>query len=264
MTFHFKHCVMALGLVVCGAVGAKAQSGLHTSQLLYGGSTCDHVIQLVHLHGVNNSVCLASSHSMLQHSPLGAMMIPVGEIGDLEVINVAHVLHDDAACGPKIAVTVQNQSIRQVCNFHISAVAVLGRICPTSPNATVCVEKLEPGEALEVMVQLPIEALAMGNRNGQVIGFQRLVVAIDSYDEFVETNEANNVKAYDLSTLPVVTPSAVQTVETVSTTTQADVVQGTAGDNAGPAVSTPAPSADALQSAIQKLGAETQVAETSS
>ncbi len=144
-------------------------------------------------------------------------------MGDLEIIQVTQVLHDDAACGPKIAVIVRNQSVRQVCDFHVSAVAILGRICPSSPNRTVRVAKLEPGEAQEVLVQLPIEALAMGNRNGQIIGFQRLVVAIDSYDEFVETNEANNVKAFDRRDLQVVSPTVEQSVETISSTTETRV-----------------------------------------
>jgi hypothetical protein len=183
------------------------------------------------------------------------MLIPGGELGDLEIIQVVQILHDDPACGPKIAVTVQNQGCRKVCNFHVSAVAILGRICPTSPNNTVCVEKLGPGEALEVMVQLPIEALAMGNRNGQVIGFHRLVVAIDSYDEFVETNEANNLKAFDRNTLPVVSPTVAEPVESISTTTETGVVQESAiQDVGGSSGSTTPPPNDALQSAIRKLG----------
>jgi hypothetical protein len=184
-------------------------------------------------------------------------MIPGDEVGDLEVIQVTQVLHDDPACGPKIAVTVRNQSVRQVCNFHVSAVAILGRICPTSPNTTVRVEKLEPGAALEVLVQLPIEALAMGNRNGQIIGFQRLVVAIDSFDEFVETNEANNLQAFDRSALQIVSPTVEQPIETISSTTEIGVAIETQDvnvdiDSAGVNSQTPTP--DALQSAIRKLG----------
>ena len=258
MNFHPTRSALALGLIVCWAINAEAQNAvIHASQVLPGGSRCDNVIQLMHLHGVNNSVDLAMSTSMPHHSPLGSMVIPGDELGDLEIVQVTQVLHEDSACGPKIAVIVQNQSIRQVCNFHVSAVAILGRICPSSPSSTVRVAKLEPGEAQEVLVQLPIEALAMGNRNGQIIGFQRLVVAIDSFDEFVETNEANNVKAFDRSTLQIVTP----TVEAISSTTESGVVEETQSQNlnvdmGGASVNSQTPAPDALQSAIRKLGVE--------
>ena len=77
------------------------------------------------------------------------------------------------------------------------------------------VEKICAGQAAEVHVQLPIEALAMGNRNGQPLEFARLVVAIDSFDQFAECNEANNVKVFDRTS--IVTREVVQqTVETLS------------------------------------------------
>jgi len=258
MNFHLTRYIIVFGLVVSSAVSAVAQSSiLHASQVLPGGTRCDNVIHLMHLHGVNNSVNLTMSASMLHRSPLGTMLIPGDELGDLEIIQVTQVLHDDLACGPKIAVIVQNQSARKVCGFHVSAVAILGHIFPTSPNRTVRVEKLEPGEALEVLVQLPIEALAMGNRNGQIIGFQRLVVAIDSYDEFVETNEANNLKAFDCRDLQVVSPTVEQSVETISSTTETQVRQEVSVDVGNGATTSPqTPTPDALQSAIQKLGAE--------
>lgn len=268
MKAQITHYVMALGLVVSCAISARAQAPVvHTTQVLHGGALCHNVIHLIHCHGVNNSIDLTAGHTMLHHSPLGSMLVPGMELGDLEICNVAQVLHEDPACGPRIAVTVKNLGCRKVCNFHISVVALFGPICPTSPNNTVCVENLGPGEALEVMVQLPIEALAMGNRNGQVIGFQRLVVAIDSYDEFVETNEANNLKAFDVATLPVVTPTVTpETVESVSTTTtsqtgavQEAVVQEVGGTSPTTTTTT-APPADALQTAIQKMNASANAA----
>ena len=269
MKAQITHCVLALGLVVSCAISAQAQAPIvRTTQVLHGGSLCDNVIHLIHCHGVNNSVDLAAGHTMLQHSPLGSMLVPGLELGDLEICNVAQICHEDPACGPRIAVTVKNLGCRKVCNFHISVVALFGPICPTSPNNTVCVENLGPGEAVEVIVQLPIEALAMGNRNGQVIGFQRVVVAIDSYDEFVETNEANNLKAFDVAALPVVTPTVATetTVESVSTTTTTEVgaVQQTVTEQVGgtttTTTTTPAPPADALQTAIQKMDASTNAA----
>ncbi len=82
MNFHLTRSVLALGLIVCSAINAEAQNGIiHASQVLPGGSRCDNVIQLMHLHGVNNSVDLAMSTSMLHHWPLGSMMIPGDELG---------------------------------------------------------------------------------------------------------------------------------------------------------------------------------------
>jgi hypothetical protein len=233
------------------------------------------VIRLMHLHGVNNSFDTGGSSFVAHHSPLGTMSIPNTEFGDLEIMQVNQAEHDEAACGPKFHVTIRNNSTRKVCNFHVSMVAVLGRICPTSPNATVKVGEICPGAALEVCVQLPIEALAMGNRNGQVIGYQRLVVAIDSFDELVETNEANNLKAFACSEIPVVSTVVEETTETTVTSPAATVTEetrvetnaapgniGNAG-NAGtaPVQATPS-SADPLRSAIRML--DTTSSETSS
>jgi hypothetical protein len=251
----FTHCLLTASLVVGSVVAAQAQV-VTTSQLLHPGSRCDHVIGLMHRHGVNNSVDRTATHSMLHHSRFGPMVIPDTELGDLEVVQVNQIAHEDPACGPKLAVIVRNQSCRAICNFHVSAVAVFGRICPTSPNATVAVEQIAPGETLEVLLPLPIEALAMGNRNGQVIGFQTLVVAIDSLDQLVETNEANNLKAFDIAEVPFVTIGVEETVETVETVaTETAVQQSPVTAEAAPFFTgeVDQPTSDPLRSAIQKL-----------
>ncbi|MGI9473295.1 MAG: hypothetical protein ACR2NZ_17265 [Rubripirellula sp.] len=257
--------VFATCMVACTAINAQAQ-GLNASQLLYGGTSCDHVIRLIHIHGVNNSFDVSASLVSTQFSPAGPIAVPHTELGDLEIVQVAQVQHADIACGPKFNVTIRNNSCRDVCNFHVSVVAALGRICPSSPNATACVEKICAGQAVEVCVQLPIEALAMGNRNGQVIGFQRLVVAIDSFDVLAETNEANNLKAFACHEIPIAT--AVVT-ETASVTTTETVTEGAnpavapaavTPNGAAPAPSAapatpaaPAAQADPLRSAIRMM-----------
>ena len=266
--------LFATCMVACTTMTAKAQ-GLVASQLLHGGTHCDHVIRLIHVHGVNNSFDLSASVVSTQFSPTGPIAVPLTELGDLEIVQVAQVQDVDAACGPKFNVTIRNNSCRDVCNFHVTLVATLGRICPTSPNTTTCIEKICAGQAVEVCVQLPIEALAMGNRNGQVIGFQRLVVAIDSFDVLAETNEANNLKAFACHEIPlaaVVTESAAVTTETVSETTVTEtratgtatpVAPGTttpAAPSAAPATpatppapAAPAAQADSLRSAIRMM-----------
>ena len=261
----FNSCIAAAGLVVCSVINAGAQE-ISTTQVLHPSLSCDHVIRLIHMHGVNNSVDRSGVHSFAHHSPSGGFQIPDTELGDLEIMQVNQIEHADNACGPRIAVVVHNQSCRKVCDFRVSAVALLGRICSSSPCATVKVAEILPGAALEVQIQLPIEALAMGNRNGQIIGFQRLVVAIDSYDELLETNEANNIKAWNQAEIPVVVPTIVEEIsEPVSDiVTETAIAEATAPaqvqqleDSSGPA-NTVAPieeSTDALRSAIEKIDA---------
>lgn len=242
-------------LVVGSIVAARAQ-GVSTLQLLEPGSRCDHVIDLIMRHGVNNSVDRSAAHSLLHRSPWGAMAIPAVDLGDLEIAQVTQIAHDDAACGPKIVVTVHNRSCRQVCNFHVTAVAVLGRICPVSPSATVRVDQLEAGAAIEVVVTLPIEALAMGNRNGQVIGFQTLVVAIDSFDQLVETNEANNLKAFDVTELPQIAAGVEEAAGSVSaeaTVVEPPVDQPVSENLPTGSLQADQPAEDALRSAIEQL-----------
>ncbi|TWU26419.1 hypothetical protein Pla52o_02720 [Novipirellula galeiformis] len=214
--------LMTTSFIVCMTMKSDAQQ-INASHLFGNHSYCGHVIDLISQHGVNNTFHRGSTfHS----SPFGHVLIPSGEIGDLQIVEVHQHEPLDSACGPTFAIVIQNQSTRRVCGFHVSAVAVFGHICPTSPNVTVKTDKIEAGESLEVLVTLPIEALAMGNRNGQVIGFQRLVVAIDSFDELMESDEANNLKAFDAASIPVVSVSVSTTVESESVSTiQSDSVQ---------------------------------------
>lgn len=244
--------MLIAALVVTSAVTAQAQV-VTTSQLLDRNDRCDHVIGLVMRHGVNNSVDRAGAHSLLHPSPYGGMAIPPGELGDLQIVQVNQLEHADPACGPKIAVTVRNASCRQVRHFHVTVVGVLGRIFPTSPSATTRIDCLEPGADIEVILPLPIEALAMGNRNGQVIGLQTLVVAIDSFDQLVETNEANNLQAFDITQLPMVAATVEETVET--TTTETAVAETTVSEQATRIDTTTAQpvAEDPLRSAIDQL-----------
>lgn len=220
------------------AVGSTKADGVDLAHLLHGGPRCDHVINLMLRHGVNNSHGQAAT-KLAHQSPFGPMLVPAAELGDLELVQVAQLEVVDAACGPKFAVTVRNNSTRDVCGFRISLVALLGRIHPMSPTAVVKVDKICAGAAVELHVQLPIECLAMGNRNGQVIGFQRLVVAIDSFDQFVECNEANNIKVFVRTAIPMATV-VEKTVETVETASPAAVDSAVAVPAAAPASEAPA------------------------
>ena len=194
-------CLLTVGLVAANITGAFAQEVL-TSQVLYGGTRCDHVIHMILRDGVNNrhEIC----NTLVQRGPLGIARVSACELGDLQILQVHRLEQVKPACGPRFAIVIENKSTRRVSDFHVTAVAVFGRIHPFSPNTTIQVDEIAAGEALEIQLQLPIDALSMGNRNGRVLGFQRLVIAIDSYDELVESNEANNLKAYDVSAIPCV------------------------------------------------------------
>ncbi|EMI20152.1 secreted protein [Rhodopirellula maiorica SM1] len=231
--------LMTTSFVVCMTMQSDAQQ-INASHLFGNHSYCSHVIDLISQHGVNNTF---NRGSTFHASPFGHVAIPDCEIGDLQIVEVRQQEHVDSACGPTFAIVIQNHSTRSVCGFHVTAVAVFGHICPTSPNVTVKVDKIEAGEALEVLVTLPIEALAMGNRNGQVIGFQRLVVAIDSFDELMESDEANNLKAFNAASIPVVSVSVSTTVETESVST----IDSGSVQNVQPSVETQVPSPDAPQ-----------------
>ncbi len=267
---HLLGIALTMALLSSPASRATAET-LTTTHILHGNTFCDHVIRLVHLHGVNNSVDRCSSGSMFHPSPFGSAVIPTTEFGDLQIMQVTQVPIDDPACGPRFAIVVQNASTRKVCDFHVSAVAIFGNIHPSSPNATVKVAGINPGEALEVMVQLPIEAFSMGNRNGQVIGFQRLVVAIDSFDELMETNEANNLQAFNSHEIPVATvvvgevQSSVEVAPEAVSQTMVPQAAAVPAGQAAPAVAAPAmegsldasANVDALREAMQKLDVAT-------
>ena len=265
-------------LTITSAQGqAQVQTqGVRTAHLLSGGTSCLHVIRLIQIHGVNNSFDIGATQITAHPSPFGAYAVPGAELGDLEIVQIAQVPQADSACGPQFTVTIRNNSCRDVCNFHVTVVATLGRIFPGSPNATTCVDKLCAGATADVCVQLPIEALAMGNLNGQVIGFRKIIVAIDAYDELAETNEANNLRALACTEIPLVTAAVVETLE--SSVTETVVADSSADTTAAPAaISNPtsapaavapnaapleqeAPTGDALRSAIRMMDAPTQAA----
>ena len=207
-------CVLSASCLLVASMNSQAQP-LTSSQWVSGGTRCDHIIQMMLRHGVNNRFDRSATSSLLNHSPFGGIQVPVYDLGDLQIVQVTQLPPEVPVCGPKFAVVVMNQSNRSVCNFHVSAAAVFGHICPTSPNTTVEVAKMNAGETMEVMVSLPIEAYSMGNRNGEVLSFQKLIVAIDSFDELLETDEANNIRAFDATEIAVVTTVIQQTATAV-------------------------------------------------
>jgi hypothetical protein len=243
----------------CATMSSVKADDIDTHRVLGQEHTSDHVIDLALRHGVNNSVDL-SRQNIVHDTGYGPMLIPDSEIGDLELIQIEALSASDPAignraCGTKFAVVVRNDSTRDVCGFRISAVALLGRICSTSPTAVVKVDKICAGESMEIHIQLPIESLAMGNRNGTVVGFRRLLVAIDSFDQFVEDNEANNIQVFDLASIATRVAS-IEPMENSTTpplfspkpiSTEVGQSQSTTS------VKTSQPAKDDLQSAMQQI-----------
>ena len=266
--------LLATCITAASAVASHAQ-GIHTSQLLPGGSSCLHVIRLIQIHGVNNSFDTGGTHLTAHHSPFGSYAVPDTELGDLEIVQIVQEAHVDPACGPKFIVTIRNNSCRDVCNFHVTVVATLGRIFPGSPNQTECVDTICAGETADVCVQLPVEAFAMGNQHGQVIGFQKLIVAIDAFDELAETNEANNLRALNCGEIPVATAAVVEetgttvvaeSLETLNAISPAATIVPPPALEAPAAVAPQAeeevPATDALRSAIRMMDEPGQGANT--
>lgn len=219
---------------------------------------CGHVISMMLKHGVNNRFDRSEASRLLQSTPVLPNGLPTDEVGDLDIVQVAQ-LNSDSNCGPRVAVQMINRSNRKVARFHVTAVAVLGHICPDSPSTTLEVAELDAGAILEVQLQLPIEAFAMGNRNGTPIGFQTLIVAIDSFDVLCESDESNNVRAISASELPVQQSVAVtQAVEmlqaneaTSTTTVQSQTNREVESPVERPDLEQPTP--DSLRAAIRML-----------
>ena len=58
------------------------------------------------------------------------------------------------------------------------------------------------GQGHEIEITLPVEALTMGSNGGTAIGFQKLVVAVDAFDSFAETDESNNLRLLSRNEIP--------------------------------------------------------------
>lgn len=263
-------CVLTASCLLVASMNSHAQP-LTSSQWISGGTRCDHIIQMMLRHGVNNRFDRSATSSLLNYSPFGGINVPVSDLGDLQIVQVNQLPPEVPVCGPKFAVVVMNQSNRPVCSFHVSAAAVFGHICPTSPNTTVEVANIGAGEAMEVVVSLPIEAYSMGNRNGEVLSFQKLIVAIDSFDVLMETDEANNIRAFDATEIAVVTTVVQQTataviessiiVPTAQLQTQGlpvvsaqNLVNRGNGEVSVDALDLDHPTPESLRSAIQQVG----------
>ncbi|QEF96859.1 hypothetical protein Mal15_08890 [Stieleria maiorica] len=203
-------------------------------RLLHGPDRCDHVIGLLLRHGVNNNANPAATVNAFH--PYGPVAIPAAELGDLQLESIARHA-DTTGCGPSFDLVIKNCSTRDVCGAHVTLVGLLGRILPTSPNVTAKLDSVPAGQAIQVTLTLPIESLAMGNLNGQIIGLNRVLVVVDSYDQFMESDEANNLRSYELAALPLAAAVVTEVTESAAAVS--------------PETTTPDPTTDASSQSAQ-------------
>ena len=195
--------VMAIATICCITCIALRRAGATESQPTVRHGSCHHVINQVARYGVNNSVNVLNTRGVMT-APVPFMFggaINTEAIGDLEILHVGVIQTATPSGGPQFSVVVKNNSCREVCGMQLSAVALLGTIHPMSPTTILSVPSIAAGGTIELSVVLPVDALTMGNYNRTAVGFDRLLVAVDSSDEFAEADEANNLKLYELSTL---------------------------------------------------------------
>ena len=157
-------------------------------------------------------------------------------LGDMELLNIDMISDAVPEHGPVYQVTFRNNSRNHVKRFRVSVVAVLGEISSMSPATTVNVPELAAGATGTIQVELPACCMTMGIA-GHLAPFDTVVVAIDSFDELIESNELNNIatlKRGEIGLLVVAAP-ADQAVEAPA--------DGTAP---GPAVQAPGASAQVV------------------
>ena len=200
-------------------------------------SHCGHVIDLLESNRLRQQTgCIGEGEVCLPHLTVG--MKP----GDLELLCVNLVCDGDACKGPVFQIGMRNNSCVPIGNFKVSVVGVLCQIHVHSPTATVCIPRMEPGEEMQIQVQLPVTCMCMGPI-GQQCAFDTLIVALDSFDDLLECNELNNVqilKRADIELL-VVETTTTETVEVTPETPAAPAPAETAPVTPAPQPKAPSP-----------------------
>ena len=175
-------------------------------------SHCGHVIDLLHSNRMRqNCGQLGDFPCTLPHEA-GTFVS-----GDLQLEAVTLIGDGTPLTGPVFDIALCNQSAVAIGSFRISIVGILGRIHVHSPTTTIRVSGLNVGQKLNVQMQLPGTCMAMGPAGTQPAPFDTLIVAIDSFDEWVEQDELNNVRIVSRSEIGVLV-----TESTIVETTESD------------------------------------------
>ncbi|MCA9037194.1 MAG: hypothetical protein KDA91_18790 [Planctomycetaceae bacterium] len=198
-------------------------------------SYCGHVIDLLMRNRMRQQMGVGGEQ---QQVLMPQFSVPVS-VGDLSVQSVQLVSEGTPDCGPVIQVTMHNNSQVPIGNFRVSVVAVLGTIHVHSPSATTFVHRMEPCEHQQLQIQLPASAMNMplGSQplGSQWSPFDVLVVAVDSFDELIESDELNNVQILRRSELQPVVVTTTQVTPTAPGTGELNTVPNAAApDQAQP------------------------------
>lgn len=208
-----------------GHVGHGGPAGKFCGTPTKGKADCHHVINLL----VRHCVAKGSYDPCVRHycpdpawhqvgwipAPISAPPVVVGApgAGDLELVDVGMLSDATGEQGPLYQVTVRNNGSIDAEQFRVSLVAVLGEISEDSPSVTINVEGIAAGETATLQIQLPTAVMALGAEGADPAPFDTMVVAIDSFDELVESNELNNVatlKRADVQLIQVEVASPAQ------------------------------------------------------
>lgn len=155
---------------------------------------CGHVMRLLQRGLMLEEFGQPQAHAgAVAFGPFGQAVALEQTLGDLQIVSVNLAADIEPNVGPRILVTFQNNSERTLRRFSITAVAVLGRIDIGSPTVTTRVPQIAPGETMAIEMQLPATSLAMTPDGENLASFDTLVVALDSFDEFLEQDELNNL-----------------------------------------------------------------------
>lgn len=167
---------------------------------------CGHVIQLL----IANKFRQNTFQNGTELAPgvlLGSPWEP--RIGDLELLGVHCDGTVDPRNGPVFEVTLRNNSQETLEHVTLSAVAVLGQIHGQSPTSVVSISQIGAAETITVRIQLPASSMVMGPVGSVVQPFEMLVVAVDSFDELIESNELNNVSILRRGEIPMIPVTVV-------------------------------------------------------
>jgi hypothetical protein len=142
--------------------------------------------------------------------------------GDLEIATVGMVAEATPQQGPLYRVAIRNNSETPSRHFEVSLIAVRGQLDHASPVITSHVNEIAPGGEHVIDIQLPIGVMSLGAANA-LAPFESLVVAIDSFDQLIETNELNNVAILTRGEIALIETAAATTTTTTTATAPAAV-----------------------------------------
>lgn len=183
-----------------GVTSVPAQPSMTTLN-----SDCGHVIQLL----MANKFRQNTFQNGTELGPGLMLGLPWQQrIGDLELLGVHCDGTVDPRNGPVFEVTLRNNSQETLEHVTLSAVAVRGQIHGQSPTSVVSIGQIGATETISIRMQLPASSMVMGPVGSAVQPFETLVIAVDSFDELIESNELNNVSILRRGEIPMI-PVAV-------------------------------------------------------